>query len=148
VSNLIDSSVQTSIETLLTEFCWRVDNWEGERIAELFTADATIDTPHFNLAGREQIHDWFAARANKAGNRLSRHFWTNLRITSEGNNRYLAQANAMTLVGTQPTPCLSTRIAAGMSTDRIVVDDGKVLFASRTLSVAFEGALAVSEVHP
>lgn len=140
----IDPAVVQGISALITEFCWLVDNKQGERVADLFTEDATVDTPHFNLAGRDQIHAWFSKRANDP-QRLSRHFWSNLRIVPDGANAYRAYANATTYVGAQPTPASTGRYAVGASSERIVVRDGAYLFASRTLEVLFEGAVVPGE---
>ena len=133
-----------AIADLLTEFCWRVDNGAGDTVAELFAEDATVDTPHFNLSGKSAVHDWFSARA-KAGNRLSRHFWSNMRITSIGADRYRVQCNAMTLVGAPPAPSNGARVAAGSSEDEVLFVDGRALFASRKLDVIFEGAISAQE---
>ena len=135
------------IADLINEFCWRVDNGRGDEVAALFTKDGTVDTPHFNLAGLDEIHSWFSARATGA-TRISRHFVTNLRIRKEEDESYVAEAYSMTLVGVPPVPCQGSRLAAGTSTDRIVIEGGKALFASRRLDLAFEGQVGELELHP
>lgn len=138
---IVDLEAAHAITALITEFCWRVDNGAGDRVAELFTANATLDAPHFSLAGRDEIHAWFVERAT-GGKRLSRHFFSNLRVTDEGEGRYKVEANAMTLVGAPPAPSHGARIAAGSSTDRLLHADGKWLFTSRRLDIVFEGSIA------
>lgn len=128
------------VSALITEFCWRVDGGEGDRVAELFTDDAVLSTPHFQLSGRKEIDDWFKVRADPSS-RLSRHFWTNLRITSQPDGRYDVQAYAMTVVGSPPAPVAGASVAIGVSHDVVVLVGGRPLFASRRLDVTFQGRL-------
>lgn len=136
----IDQAVTAGIGTLITEFCSRVDGGSGDRVAELFTDDATLSTPHFTLTGRQQIHDWFSVRADPT-KRLSRHFWTNLRVTAQGGDRYVAEAYAMTVVGVPPAPAAGADVAIGVSSDVVTFADGRALFVSRTLDLTFQGRL-------
>lgn len=135
-----DPGLNADIGALITDFCWRVDGGEGDRVAELFTEDATLSTPHFTLTGRQEIHAWFTERADPT-KRLSRHFWTNLRVTADDDGRYTAQAYAMTVVGTPPAPAAGANVAMGVSTDVVVIEDGRPLFASRRLDLTFQGRL-------
>lgn len=137
---LTDATLATSIANLITEFCWRVDGGEGHRVAELFTDDATLATPAFTLSGRQEIHDWFSVRADPT-KRLSRHFWTNLRIVATGDDRYTVQAYAMTVVGVPPAPAAGADVVLGVSTDIVLVRDGQPLFVSRALDISFQGRL-------
>jgi ketosteroid isomerase-like protein len=139
-----ENAAAQAIAALIAEFCRRVDSGEGARVAELFTTDAAVNTPHFNLAGRDAIHAWFAERA-QPGKRLSRHFWTNLQVTNEGDGRYVAHAYAMTLASTPPAPGQGATIAVGTSTDWIVFEDDRPLFSRRTLDIAFEGRIVAPE---
>jgi hypothetical protein len=109
-------------------------------VAQLFTEDATVDTPHFKLAGATDIDAWFSKHAN-APERLSRHFWTNLRIFPEGPEAFVAHANTQTYVRGQPAPNQTVRYAIGATTDRIVRRGGVLLFAARKLDILFEGAM-------
>lgn len=132
-----------AIGELLTEFAWRVDNGAGATVAALFTEDATIETPHFSLKGRAEIDRWFTERSAR-GDRLSRHYWTNLRLTPDGDG-YLAEANVMTAVGAPPAPQQGAALVLGHSTDQVVrVQDGW-RFRSRRLTVTFEGTLTGGE---
>ena len=133
-----------AVAALLTEFCWRADNGLGNQIAELFTDAATIDTPDFNLAGKAEIDAWFTGRA---GTKLSRHCWTNLRITPLGVDRYRAETNMMTTVGAVPAPQRRGKIVVANSVDEIVFQNGIALFAARKLQVAFEGSIVAGEVE-
>lgn len=136
----VDPTLSARIGALITEFCWRVDGGEGDRVAELFTDEATLTTPHFTLTGRQEIHDWFSVRADPT-KRLSRHFWTNLRVTAIDGARYKAQAYAMTVVGAPPAPASGANVMIGVSTDVIEVEGDQALFVSRTLDVTLQGRL-------
>ncbi len=135
----------TAIAALLNEFCWRVDDCRGSEVAELFVENGTVDTPRFNLVGRDAIHSWFSARADPRS-RLSRHIWTNLRIRQDGDDAYIAEAYCLTIVGTQPAPAHGATIVVGTSTDRIVFEDGLARFASRSLDVAVDGRIVPEEL--
>jgi hypothetical protein len=136
------AETRAGAEWLLSEFAWRVDNGEGTRVVELFTEDATVHTSHFELAGRAQIDDWFTSRAR--GDRLSRHFWSNLRIEAGQDGEVVVRANAMTLMGAQPAPHQGAKLVAGTSTDTIVRSGDGWRFSSRRLDLVFEGEIVAS----
>jgi hypothetical protein len=140
-----DGELERAVGGLLTEFAWRVDEGRGDTVAELFTDDATVVTPHFSLEGRPAIHEWFSTRATLG--RVSRHFWSNLRLTTE-DGALIARAGSLTLVGSAPAPSQGARLSAGISRDRIVFVEGRALFASRELTLSFEGSIAAPEVAP
>ncbi|ABQ68655.1 hypothetical protein Swit_2296 [Rhizorhabdus wittichii RW1] len=125
---------------LLHEFCWRADMGMGDRIAELFTDDATVDAPHFQLAGRAEIHDWFSARA-KPGERKVRHILSNLRFDERADGTMGVTAYAMVTM-LLPTG-EAAKVAVGTSTDELRFDGQRALFAARRLDIAFEGRFAV-----
>lgn len=120
---------------LIMEFCRRADEGRGEAIAELFTSDATVEAPHFNLVGRDEIHHWFAERA-KPGARLARHIVTNLRVVADGEDAVTVEAYQIVLVKTPDAS--AARAAVGTTRDRILFADDRPLFTSRTLVVDFE----------
>ncbi|MFV3075525.1 nuclear transport factor 2 family protein [Niveispirillum fermenti] len=128
-----------AIGGLLTEFAWRVDNGAGSSVAALFTPDATVETPHFTLQGRAEIDRWFTQRSAR-GDRLSRHYWSNLRLTPDGDG-YLAEANVMTAVGVPPAPQKGATLVLGHSTDKVMLTADGWRFCSRRLTVTFEGTL-------
>ena len=139
-----DPDVRARVGELISEFCWRVDGGEGTRVAELFTADATLETPLFKIEGREAIHAWFSERADTS-KRLSRHFWTNLRVGDDEAGGFVAHAYAMTVVGVSPAPAAGANIALGVSEDRIVIEGGRMLFAGRRLDLSFEGRIVAKD---
>ena len=142
---LVEANVSGAIEALINDVCDRVDGGRGAEGAELFAEDAVVETPHFNLSGREEIHSWFSERATP-GSRLSRHFWSNLRVTAQGEGQYVARAYTMTVAGNPGAPTSGARISTGTSTDEIVVRDHTYLFAARRLVLAAEGRIVDLEV--
>lgn len=129
---------------LLHEFCWRADTGAGTAIADLFTEDATVVTPHFQLAGRDQVHAWFSERA-KPGERKVRHLLSNLRFADRDDGTM--EVTAYTMVTMLLPTGEAAKVAVGTSTDILVFDGVRPLFASRTLDIAFEGRFAVDGAH-
>src|SRR5579883_602375 len=93
----IDLEIERAIIALIHEFCWRADHALGP-VADLFTEDATITSPAGVISGRDQI----AARYAPGGDRLSKHYMSNIRITDEGGGWYLVRSYALTLNGPAP----------------------------------------------
>jgi hypothetical protein len=131
-----------AIAVLLTEFCFRADNGLGATVAELFSEEATLDTPHLNLRGKADIHAWFA---NHPTDRLTRHCWTNMRVTALGKDRYRVEYNVMTSVGQAPAPVQGGRFGIGSGADEVDFASGTPLFVSRALKIVFQGMLAAPE---
>ena len=144
LEDTIEPTVYTAIGALLTEFCWRVDQGEGRRVADLFTQNGSVTSPHFHRAGREEIGALYQSRAD-TGDRLTRHFWSNLRVTPNGEGRFGATSYAMTAVGAPPAPVTGGDLVLAISTDVITFEDGRPLFASRSLAVTFEGRITSRE---
>lgn len=142
--NAVDPAVITAIGALLTEFCWRVDHGEGRRVADLFTQDGSVTSPHFHEVGREEIGALYQSRAD-AGGRLTRHFWSNLRVTPAGEGRFGATSYTMTAVGAPPAPVTGGDLVLAIASDVIAFEDGRPLFASRSLAVSFEGRITSKE---
>lgn len=138
------AEVHTAVHALLSEFGWRVDNALGATVAELFVEDGALATPNFELAGKDRIHAHFSERATK-GDRISRHFSTNVRITPAGDNRYEVSAYALTVVSTPPAPAKGALAHVGTSFDVIVRTEAGWLFESRRLSVVVEAQIPAQE---
>ncbi|WP_158764807.1 nuclear transport factor 2 family protein [Terricaulis silvestris] len=139
---VVDVETQRAIEALLTEFAYRVDHGQADRVHELFTPDATLSTPAFVLKSRDEIEERFKARA-KDTSRRTRHFWSNLHLSREGET-IVAVTNAMTVVAPEGVAPL---MMGGSSRDVCVERDGRWAFQSRALTMIFEGRLS-SEAHP
>ncbi len=134
----VDIEVQRAIEELLTEFAYRVDHGQADRVHELFTADATLSTPAFVLNGRDEIEARFKARAQDTARR-TRHFWSNLRLSREGM-AIVAITNALTVVASEGVAPI---LMGGSSRDVCVCRDAGWAFQSRALTIVFEGRLNV-----
>ncbi len=137
----VPADVSAAIHGLLAEFGYRVDNAKGDTVAALFVEDGTLETPHFKLANKADIHAWFSERATK-GDRISRHHSTNVRITPLDADRFEVIANALTIVGAPPAPAQGAAIAAGTSSDIVVRAADGWFFQSRKLTVVVEGRIA------
>lgn len=130
-----------AVQDLLTEFAWRVDHGAADRVADLFTEDAVIETPMFKLDGRAAIAKQFGERA-KDTSRVSRHIWTNLRLTRQDDGSLLAQSGAQTYMANGDAPLAPADRVVGDSIDVVVKDaDGVWRFASRRLVIAFKGGV-------
>ncbi len=134
----VDIEVQRAIEQLLTEFAYRVDHGQADRVHELFTPDATLSTPAFVLNGRDEIEARFKARAQDTARR-TRHFWSNLRLSREGM-AIVAITNALTVVASEGVAPI---LMGGSSRDVCVRRDDGWAFQSRALTIVFQGCLTV-----
>jgi hypothetical protein len=86
---------RAEIEWLLSEVIGRRDRDEGDSMAELFTEDAHIVTPHLDLNGRSEIHNFFSDHERAAEVR-TQHLWSNLILTSLEDGRVQADSCALT----------------------------------------------------
>lgn len=135
-SESVDVEAQRAIEALLTEFAFRVDHGQADRVHELFTPDATLSTPAFVLNGRDEIETRFKARAQDTARR-TRHFWSNLRVSREGD-AIVAVTNALTVVAPEGVAPI---LMGGSSRDVCVRRHDGWAFQSRALTIVFEGRL-------
>ncbi|HLW23651.1 MAG TPA: nuclear transport factor 2 family protein [Steroidobacteraceae bacterium] len=91
----LTSDDRSSIESLLTEFYWRLDHPKTSSVTDLFTEPGTIVTPRGTLSGRQQIDAWFNSRIQDAG-RITQHSFSNVRITSTDPSRATVEAHVQT----------------------------------------------------
>lgn len=133
----VDVTVRAEIESLLTEFCWRVDHGQAASVAQLFVEQGRVITPVFTLEGRAQIATHFSKRdADKTI--LSRHQWSNLRLTPDGEARVRADMIVQTHLGQQGPPVAPLGMMIGDSLDVVEKgSDGVWRFVERRLHVAF-----------
>jgi len=127
-----------AIENLLTEFGWLVDHGRAGEVADLFTEQAVLATPMFTLSGSEAIAKQFSKRA-KDDTRISRHIWTNLRLTALAEDRVKAEMIVQTYVATGKPPAKTDGLVVGDSLDIVEKQDGVWRFSERRLVVAFKG---------
>ena len=126
-----------AIESLLTEFCWRVDHGQAATVAELFVDTGRVITPMFTLDGRSQIEAHFKKRDGDK-TILSRHQWSNLRLTAENETRVRADMIVQTHLGVVGAPTSPTGQMIGDSLDIVEKEgDGAWRFVERRLHVAF-----------
>ena len=92
----ITLEMRVAVEDLLSEFATRVDDGRGDSVHELFIQTGSIETPAFNLVGKEQIQERFAARARDQ-TRKTRHFWSNPKFSGDPS-RILVMTNVLTVV--------------------------------------------------
>jgi hypothetical protein len=134
---------RAGIAALLTEFYWRMDHPGSGTVADLFTDDGTIVTPRFEVAGREAIANWFAARPP----RITRHSWGNLRIT-EQPDEVLVEAYLTTAASPATAGSSGAEVMINETRDVVVrYPDNGWRFASRRLTNVFEGRLVTGAGH-
>lgn len=132
----IDIHDRLAIADLLTEFGWRVDHGKADTVAELFMEDGFISTPRFELRGRDAIDKHFRARAG-GDERITRHVWTNLKLTRMDKQKVKAETIVQTYVAHGNTPDAARELVVGDSIDIVERDtDGHWRFAERRLVVA------------
>jgi uncharacterized protein (TIGR02246 family) len=125
-----------AIADLLTEFGWRVDHGKADTVADLFVEDGSVSTPKFELQGRDAIDKHFSARA-RDDDRVTRHVWTNLKLTALDGHRIKAETAMQTYVCHGNTPDAARELVVGDSIDIVEKDaDGRWRFVERRLVVA------------
>ncbi len=135
---------RAAIEALLTEFYWRLDHAGGASVAELFVESSELVTPQGALAGRRQIDDWFQARASGA-RRITRHSWTNARLTWKAADHVTVEAHVMTIATLQDAPAGALEVTIGDTTDVVAKDAVQGWrFVSRRLDLVAHGRVANS----
>ncbi len=130
-----DPEIRAAVEQLLSEFCHRIDNGLGATIHELFADDGRVETPAFVLTGKPEIETFFTARSANKG-RISRHYWSNLRLTVDGD-RVDAITNVMTAVNEGGRQ----QLMGGSSFDSFLKTPDGWAFTSRRLELIFSGFL-------
>jgi hypothetical protein len=144
VTDVVTTELRDGIAGLLTRFCRCLDEGDGAGVAALFTDDARVDTPHFQLAGRNQIESWFSGRAEA---KLSLHSWSNLRIEAIGPERFRVASNMINAAGARPMSQPPARIAFAIARDEIVLRAGTPLFAARALEILFDTGATPAEAQ-
>jgi hypothetical protein len=141
IKNVVTAQDRAAIEALLTEFYWRLDHADAGSVAELFIERGTLVTPHGALAGREQIGRWFAGRTS-GGLRVTRHSWSNLRLSGAGQGRVTLEAHVLTAAAPSSAQ-QPIEIMFGDTTDLVVKDAlSGWMFESRRLDVALQGQMS------
>jgi SnoaL-like domain len=122
------------ISELVDEFYSRIDRREST--ADLLTEDATFKTPNRDAEGRSGVAELLLnlADVRKEKGRESRHFGSNVSVSSLGDGRYRVRSLVIVFSrDSQPTAAGVLNI--GDHDDIVVVDDaGKARFASRAMT--------------
>jgi hypothetical protein len=142
IEDTVAAQDRASLEALLTEFYWRLDHAGVGSVAELFVERGTLVTPRGAHAGREQIARWFAERTI-GGERVTRHSWSNLRLSPASDGRVTIEAHVLTATAPSGNPSQLIEIIFGDTTDLVVKNARSGwLFESRRLDVALQGRTA------
>jgi hypothetical protein len=129
-----------AIQDLLTEFGLRVDHGRAATVAELFVENGVLATPMHTLEGRRQIEAHFARR-DAPGTVLSRHQWSNLKLTMLEGDRVRAEMIVHTHLGTrgEAGPVRPDHVMVGDSLDVVErQSDGSWRFVERRLQISFK----------
>jgi hypothetical protein len=137
-----------AIGALMAEFYCFLDRGgsiDAESLAARFSSDASIITPKFEVRGRTAIQEWLAARALPS-ERLTRHSFSNLRLTPLDERTLTAHAHLMTVAGLGAPPIVSAEITVGETNDVMTKSpSGSWLFAERRMRVLFEARMTRPE---
>ncbi len=125
----------------MTEFAWRIDNGQADRVHELFLEAGSISAPGMTLNSREEIATTFGNRARDTS-RVSRHLWSNPRYEILGQDRVSVTTVVQTFMGSltddEELPVANGNFIVGDSIDVVQRDaDRRWLFESRQLKVLF-----------
>jgi SnoaL-like domain len=122
------------ISELVDEFYSRIDRREST--ADLLTDDATFKTPNRDAEGRSGVAELLLnlADVRKEKGRESRHFGSNVSISSLGDGRYRVRSLVIVFsLDSQPTT--AGVLNMGEHDDIVVIDDAsKARFASRAMT--------------
>ncbi|MEW5420882.1 nuclear transport factor 2 family protein [Amorphus sp. 3PC139-8] len=91
-----------AIQALNDEFGHRLDHGDLDGFVDLFTEDVRYANGARQLNGQKEMRAFFAARA--AGDRVSRHLYSGLRIAFEGVDRASGTSVWLTFAGSGPLP--------------------------------------------
>jgi hypothetical protein len=118
---------------LLEEFTSRIA--VGGSVAELLVEDATLDTPHGKIVGRDAIANLFQSmyETRRAENRISRHLNSNLTIRKLDSARIEARS-LMTAFAIEPASGMKGSLLIADQLDIIIPSpDGFMQFKSRKM---------------
>lgn len=121
---------------LAAEFAWLIDHRAGEGVSGLFTPDGMYGYTGFEMHGREAIDLFYRERAVR-GKRLSRHVFTPARLALEDHNAIAAWSTLTLYAADGEAPHPASPIALMDYADRLVVDDGKLRFQQRWVTLLF-----------
>lgn len=131
----IDTTLLLEIQQLSAEHAYRIDHNQADTLHELFAEQGSLlGLPPKDLIGRDAIAAWGVERVKLA--RTCRHMETNHRVYLEGD-RILGTVYA-TVYRTDSEDTTNTApFMIGDYEDEYVVENGRVVFLTRTIKRAF-----------
>ena len=132
-----DAALRAEVETLLADWAHAIDSGQAASAIVLFDEAAEQHLPHAASIGRAQIAAGLARRQGMAC-RLTRHVFSNLRVTQDAAGTLTAHA-VLTLFRTDTadrTPCIA--LVADLTDRYVRGEDGRLRIAYRQLQPVFQ----------
>ncbi len=129
-----------AIRELNDAFAFGLDHGDVDLFLSIFTDDVAYRNGARTLSGRAEMEPFFRARA--ASTRLSRHFYSGLRIAFDGADRATATSSWMTFAGEGVPPLAGTTpfVVSDVEDEYRRGADGRWRIARRTISAVFQSA--------
>lgn len=125
-----------ALRELNDAFAHGLDHHDVDFFLAIFTDDVKYRNGERRLNGRAEMEPFFRARA--AAGRVSRHFWSGLRLTFISETEAMGTVNYMTFAGEGALPIESTLpFVISNVRDRYVKQDGRWLIAEREIDGLF-----------
>jgi hypothetical protein len=143
IEDTVSAEDRGSIEALLSEFYWRLDHKGAGSVAELFVEGGTLETPRGTVTGRVRISQWFINRTPE-GERVTRHGWSNLRLSAGSTDRVTVEAHVRTVAIPSSSHGQPIELMFGDTIDVVVKNPRSGwLFESRRLEVVVQGRTSI-----
>ncbi len=126
-----------ALRELNDAFCYGLDQNDVDFFLTIFTADVKYRNGERRLTGMAEMEPFFRSRA--AAGRVSRHFWSGLRLEFLSDDEATGISNCMTFAGEGPLPIGSTLpFVVSSIRDRYRRQaDGRWLIAEREIDSPF-----------
>lgn len=139
-SRPVEPTTRAAVEQLITEFLWRLDHGQADRLWELYTEDGVSDGPMGRMEGREQIAAWGAQRVTAPAS-VGRHHIGGVRLAWDGEE-LTGCTQYVTYREQTENPLVPASVGEFQERYRLV--DGEWRFASRTIVPIFGGTNAAA----
>lgn len=83
-SAIANESGSASCERLILDYAWYWDHGNHDKFADLFTTDADFNAAGRSHKGRDEIR---AAQLERTGELVTRMFFSNIRVTPDGDDK-------------------------------------------------------------
>jgi hypothetical protein len=126
-----------ALRELNDAFAHGLDHNDVDFFLSIFTEDVKYRNGERRLAGRAEMEPFFRARA--AAGRVSRHFWSGLRVDFISDSEARGSVNYMTFAGEGPLPVESTLpfVVSDVRDLYRKQGDGRWLIAEREIDAVF-----------